>query len=67
MSFQPIFCCKDMLALIMHSDILRVGVLGGTIDISIRGNDPWSIPLKYCPSCGKEFRLTFLTDSEVDE
>lgn len=64
-------CCKEMLGLFTHNR-LHVGILNGKVDLYIRGegilgDDRWVTPLRYCPSCGKEIRLTFLADSEVDE
>ena len=64
-------CCKEMLGLFTHNR-LHVGILNGKVDLYIRGegilgDDRWVTPLRYCPSCGKEIRLTFLADSEEGE
>lgn len=64
MNAQPVFCCKDM-AKLMSSGIVSIGsILGICYGASISTGDR-GVPLKYCPSCGKAFHLTFLTDSEV--
>ena len=65
MNANPMFCCKDLYHTIIHNS-QNICILNG-IHLAIRGEDGWFTPIKYCPSCGKEIRLTFLADSEVDE
>ena len=65
MNAQPVFCCNDMLGMVMHGSNLVVSSIENGITLAIRGEGQWMTPLRYCPSCGKEFHLTFLTDSEV--
>ena len=62
---NPTFCCKGLFELIVHNR-KNVCTFNGKF-LAIRGEDGWDTPIKYCPSCGKEIRLTFLADSEVDE
>ena len=61
---NPVFCCKGLFDILLHRQ--DVCILDGKF-LTIRGADIWDTPIKYCPSCGKEIRLTFLADSEVDE
>lgn len=61
---NPVFCCKGLFDILLHRQ--DVCILDGKF-LTIRGPDIWDTPIKYCPSCGKEIRLTFLADSEVDE
>lgn len=62
---NPLFCCKGLFGMIMHNR-KNICILNGKF-LAINGEDNWTTPVKYCPSCGKEIRLTFLADSEVDE
>ena len=61
---NPVFCCKGLFDVLLHRQ--DVCILDGKF-LTIRGLDIWDTPIKYCPSCGKEIRLTFLADPEVDE
>lgn len=65
MNAQPVFCCKDMLGMVMHGSNLVVSSIENGITLAIQGEGSWITPLRYCPSCGKAFHLTFLADSEV--
>ena len=62
---NPMFCCKDLFRMMLHNR-KNVCILNGKF-LAINGDDNCITPVKYCPSCGKEIRLTFLTYSEVDE
>lgn len=62
---NPLFCCKDLFRMMLHNR-KNVCILNGKF-LAINGEDNCITPVKYCPSCGKEIRLTFLADSEVDE
>lgn len=62
MTTNPMFCCKDLYHTIMHNS-QNICILDG-IHLAIRGEDGWFTPIKYCPSCGEEICLTFLSDSE---
>ena len=61
---NPVFCCKGLFDILLHRQ--DVCILDGKF-LTIRGPGIWDTPIMYCPSCGKEIRLTFLADSEVDE
>lgn len=64
MTANPVFCCKGLFDMVLHRQ--DVCILNGEF-LAIRGqNILWDTPIKYCPVCGKEIRLTFLADSEVD-
>lgn len=65
MDANPMFCCKDLFRMMLHNR-KNVCILNGKY-LAINGDDNCITPVKYCPSCGKEIRLTFLADSEVDE
>ena len=64
---QPIFCCGGMAYLFASGEInlQRLDQSGGLI--ATIGRFDRYVPINYCPSCGRLFRLTFLADSEVDE
>lgn len=65
MNAQPVFCCPDMARFFAGGDVTLTPISNdGRVIVSI-GHYSDGIPLNYCPSCGKEFRLTFMTDSEV--
>ena len=67
MSVQPVFCCGDMAYLFASGEIhLQRLDQSGSLIATIRSSGH-NIPLNYCPSCGRLFRLTFLADSGVDE
>lgn len=65
MNATPAFCCPFM-AVFFASRNVRLRPLSndGGIVAHIGSLDEY-VPLNFCPSCGKEFHLTFLTDSEV--
>ena len=65
MKAQPVFCCGHM-AMLFSSGKIRLRALSnqGHVVASIGSFDEY-IPLNYWPSCGREFCLPFLTDSEV--
>ena len=65
MTANPVFCCKDLYHTIIHNS-QKIRILDGEF-LAIIGEDTWFTPIKYCPSCGKEIRLTFLADSEDGE
>ena len=66
MNVQLAFCCGDMTQLLASGEIrLQRNQDRGLI--ATIGSSGHNIPLNYCPSCGRLFRLTFLTDSEVDK
>lgn len=65
MNAQPIFCCGDMAYLFASGEIhLQRLDQSGSLIVTV-GRFDHHVPLNYCPSCGKKFNLTFLTDSEV--
>lgn len=66
MNAQPIFCCGDMAYLFASGEIhlQRLDQAGG-LTVTV-GRLDRHVPLNYCPSCGRLFRLTFLADSGVD-
>lgn len=65
MNVQLAFCCGDMTQLLASGEIrLQRNQDGGLI--ATIGSSGHHIPLNYCPSCGRLFRLTFLADSGVD-
>lgn len=67
MNDAPVFCCPFMATLFASRNVrLRPLSHNNRIVAHIGSLDEY-VPLNFCPSCGKEFRLTFLTDSEVDE
>ena len=64
MNANPVFCCQVMANIVMTGAVMLV-VEGDRILPSVettRGR----LLLKHCPDCGKELRLTFLSDTEVD-
>ena len=66
MNVQLAFCCGDMTQLLASGEIrLQRNQDGGLI--ATIGSFGHNIPLNYCPSCGRLFRLTFLADSGVNE
>lgn len=66
MNAQLVFCCNDMTQLLASGEIrLQRNQDGGLI--ATIGSSGHHIPLNYCPSCGRLFRLTFLADSGVME
>lgn len=65
MNATPIFCCAGMAQLFSSGEV-RITRFSNSGDPHITiGSFDRGIPLNFCPSCGKEFHLTFLTDSEV--
>lgn len=63
---QLAFCCNDMTQLLASGEIRLQRNQDGGLVVTI-GSSGHHIPLNYCPSCGRLFRLTFLADSGVDE
>lgn len=66
MNVQLAFCCGDMTQLLASGEIRLQKNQDGDLIATI-GSSGHHIPLNYCPSCGRLFRLTFLADRREGE
>lgn len=67
MNANPVFCCGDMAQLFASGEIhLQRLDQSGDLIVTVGRSDRY-VPLNYCPSCGRLFRLTFLADRREGE